>query len=75
MLLKDILGKPGKGIHFHIYGIAIMDVLATIILGYRVWKNMPYALFYTIWLFMIGEILHLIIGVNTTIIKWLKDEI
>ena len=30
-IYKNALGIPGKGVHFHVFGIAIMDVLMTII--------------------------------------------
>lgn len=78
MKLKDALGKPGEGIHFHICGIAVMDVLATVLVGcllghylflYYRWASM---IGWTLALFVLGEILHLLIGVDTTVVKWLR---
>jgi NhaP-type Na+/H+ or K+/H+ antiporter len=82
--LKDILGKPGQGIHFHFLGIAVLDVLATVLLGAAMgwltcWltDSMPMiwfvAVLYVVILFAIGEALHLIIGVDTTVARWLQE--
>ena len=30
---KNALGIPDKGVHFHLFGIAVMDVIMTIIGG------------------------------------------
>jgi hypothetical protein len=30
---KDALGIPGKGVHTHVFGLAIMDIIMTIIGG------------------------------------------
>jgi hypothetical protein len=39
---KDILGKPGKGIHsYRIFNIAIVDVLLTIIGAYIIYLFFP----------------------------------
>ena len=71
-LYKNALGIPGKGIHFHVFGIAIMDVLMTIIgagiLSYIFKWNFLITL---IVLFLIGIILHRLFCVNTTIDKLL----
>jgi uncharacterized membrane protein len=68
---KDILGVPGKGIHsYRIFGIAIADVIMTII-GAKIlsiifkWKFM-YTL---IGFFLLGIVLHKLFCVNTTINK------
>ena len=31
---KNSLGVPDKGLHFHVFGIAIIDVIMTIVGGY-----------------------------------------
>ena len=68
---KDILGKPGEGLHsYRILDIAIMDVLFTILLA----KFIQYYLLdsYSFWLILIfcffaGIIIHRIFCVETTI--------
>ena len=71
-LYKNSLGIPGKGIHFHVFGIAIMDVLMTIIgagiLSYIFKWNFLITL---IVLFLSGIILHRLFCVRTTIDKLL----
>ena len=72
---KDILGEPGKGLHSHrVFGIAIVDVLLTILLakfiqyyimeGCNIWVIL-------IFTFILGIILHRIFCVRTTIDKLL----
>jgi hypothetical protein len=81
--LKDILGKPGEGIHFHLFGVAVVDVLGTILLGCLLgwlywWKYskedypVGWMAFFTVWLFFLGEALHLLIGVDTTVALWIR---
>ena len=80
--LKDILGKPGEGIHFHVGGVAIIDVIATIVVGgflgykvaqhYKIESLTPCVLLGMIALFVVGEFLHLVIGVDTTIARIIK---
>lgn len=68
---KDILGKPGEGLHsYRILDIAIMDVLFTILLA----KFIQYHFFdaYSFWpifiiCFLLGVILHRIFCVKTTL--------
>jgi len=68
---KDIFGKPKEGIHkYRIFGIAIFDLLATIILALCIsyFFNISF-LFTFIILFLLGIILHKLFCVNTTITK------
>ena len=72
---KDILGEPGKGLHSHrVFGIAIVDVLLTILLAkfiqYYIMEdcNIWVILIFT---FILGIILHRIFCVRTTIDKLL----
>ena len=62
---KDILGVPGEGVHsLRVFGLAIVDVLATIAVAYVM--KIP------VWLaFLIGIILHRMFCVRTTIDKLL----
>ena len=62
---KDILGVPGEGVHsLRVFGLAIVDVLATIAVAYVM--KIP------VWLaFFLGIILHRMFCVRTTIDKLL----
>jgi hypothetical protein len=65
---KNLLGELDKGIHSHFMGIAIFDVLMTIvgafIISYGFNINFSYTLLI---LFLLGVILHKIFCVKTTI--------
>ena len=70
---KDILGKPGKGIHsYRFMGVAIVDVIMTIIgaLLISFLINKPFLLVLIV-LFVLGIILHHLFCVRTTIDKLL----
>ena len=71
---KDILGKPGQGIHsYRIFNIAYVDVLFTIIGAYIIYLFFPKMNYFVILilLFILGIILHKIFCVRTTIDKYL----
>jgi hypothetical protein len=71
---KDILGKPGQGIHsYRIFNIAIVDVLLTIIGAYVIYLFFPKINYFVILIlfFILGIILHKIFCVKTTIDKYL----
>jgi len=77
MLCKytNIFGKPKEGIHsIRIYDIAIIDVILTIIFSFIIsyYYKINFYLVLTV-LFIIGEILHLIFCVNTTIINYITN--
>ena len=68
---KDALGIPGKGIHsYRVFGVAIMDVIMTIIgafiFSFFFKTNFAYTL---ITLFLLGIFLHRLFCVKTTIDK------
>jgi hypothetical protein len=70
---KNALGIPGKGIHsYRIFGIAVADVVMTIIAAFIIsWLtkwNFKYTL---IILFLLGIILHRAFCVRTTVDKLL----
>ncbi len=78
---KDILGKPGEGVHFHVGGWAIMDFVGTILLGWLLgWLLGKWLKVNSTWLtigailavFVLGQFLHWIFGVDTTFMKLLK---
>lgn len=65
-------GVPGVGIHTHVWGIAIVDVLGTIlgafILGKMLGKN-PFMVFVV--LMIIGTLMHMSCQINTTLTNFL----
>jgi hypothetical protein len=69
---KDSLGVPGEKFHRHYFGIAIMDVLGTIVLS-----ELVVFLFHTPrWItlgatFLTGIVLHRLFCVRTTVDKYL----
>ena len=69
---KNALGIPGKGIHQHIFGIAIADCIMTIIGAWFLSKLFGWPYLYTlIGFFLLGIMLHRIFCVPTTIDKLL----
>ena len=74
-LYKDILGKPGKGVHrFRIFNIAIVDLLLTFLLAYVLKMYIFIETHYGIILFccfLLGIFLHRLFCVKTTIDKFL----
>lgn len=67
---KNALGIPGKGAHFHVFGIAILDVIMTILGGALLAYVFKLSYFWTILiLFVLGIVLHRIFCVRTTIDK------
>jgi len=72
---KDILGKPGEGLHsFRIFNIAIVDVLLTILAAYVISYFTKINIYYTlIGMFILGIISHRLFCVRTTIDKLLFE--
>lgn len=70
---KNALGVPEKGIHsYRLFGVAIMDVIMTIIGAYIISYFFNYNFIYTlVILFALGIILHRLFCVKTTIDKLL----
>ena len=70
---KDALGKPGVGIHsYRIFNIAIVDVIMTFIGAFIISYFLNISFIRTsIFLFILGIILHHIFCVKTTIDKLL----
>jgi len=73
---RNSLGVPGEGIHTHVGGIAIADVIATfigawLIARFTVWKLLPT----TIGFFILGVVLHHLLFVKTTFGKLVDDYI
>ena len=70
---KNALGIPNKGIHsYRVMGVAIIDVLMTILAAYLISIFFKYNFIYTtIVLFILGIILHRLFCVRTTVDKLL----
>jgi hypothetical protein len=67
---KNTLGVPGEGVHFHIFGIAIMDCIMTIVGGGLIAYLFKLSYFWSILIFFIlGIVLHRVFCVKTTIDK------
>lgn len=74
---KDALGIPEKGVHsYRFMGVAIFDVILTIILAIIISYFYKISFFYTlIFLFILGIILHRLFCVRTTIDKFLFPNV
>ena len=74
---QNSLGIPGKGVHFHVFGIAIMDVLFTFLGAWFIQKSLKKSKIYIhYWkvllaLFILGIILHKFFCVETTLNKFI----
>jgi hypothetical protein len=69
-IYKDSLGIPGQGFHTHILGVAILDVIGSILIA----ELLAYVFNWNIYLTMIavfltGIVLHRIFCVRTTLDK------
>ena len=71
---KNVLGKPGQGIHsIRFAGIAVVDLVLTIIGAWIISKKTPYLSFINIFLLLIvaGIVLHKIFCVETAFNRFL----
>ena len=70
------MSEIGKGIHFHVLGVAIVDVIATIIGGWGIAYYMkwpiPLTIFFT---FVIGIIIHRVLNIRTTVDQLLFKDV
>jgi len=69
---KNILGKPGEGVHsYRIFNIAVVDLLLTVLLAFIIHFFLPkYPLIYIlIFVFLLGIVAHRIFCVRTTVDK------
>ena len=78
---KDILGEPEKGLHStRFMGMALYDLLGTLFIT-LVWaylendNSLPNILCIFFIVFIIGELAHILFGVDTAFIKWIKKNI
>jgi len=71
---KDIFGSPRTGVHsLRFMGIAVVDTTLTIAAAFLIARafDKPFWLVFLI-LFIIGEIMHLAMCVDTTVTRLLK---
>lgn len=70
---KNIFGEPGKGPHsYRLFGVAIVDVVLTIIAAYIISYFFKYPFIYVLLiLFASGIVLHRLFCVRTTVDKLL----
>jgi len=67
---KNALGIPGKGVHTHLFGVAIMDVLMTIVGAFLLSYFFKWNFIITlVVLFILGILLHRLFCVSTTVDK------
>jgi len=70
---RDVLGKAGEGIHsYRLFGVAIADVLMTIVAAALIWRFLfpkTHFLIVLAVLFILGVLLHRLFCVRTTIDK------
>ena len=68
---KNSLGVPNEGVHaYRLFGVAIVDVVMTIIGAFMISYFFKYNLLYTtIFLFVLGIIAHRLFCVRTTVNK------
>jgi len=70
---KDALGKPEKGVHsYRFMGLAVFDVISTFVVAFIISYYTKYSFIYiSIFLFVLGIILHRLFCVRTTVDKLL----
>lgn len=76
MTFKDLFGKPGENFHAaRLFGFAFNDIAATLLLSYIISIYSRYKSVWKIFILLVclGEILHILFGVDTAFIKILKS--
>lgn len=67
---RNALGKPNEGAHFHVLGIAVVDVFMTIVLALVISYFTKWKVYWVLpALFVIAILLHRLFCVNTTVNK------
>lgn len=62
------LGKPGEGIHFHVGGIAVVDLALTVLAAFFLAKAFGHPFWaWTLGLLTAGVAAHRLFGVRTTV--------
>lgn len=71
---KDVFGKPNTGVHaYRMFNIAVVDVMATLLLAFVIarWLRVSFVWTFVV-LFIVGEWMHYMFCVDTTVIRWMK---
>lgn len=65
---RDALGVPGEGLHFHVMGVAVVDVAATLAAAWLAtrWLGGPFWA-WAVGAFALGAIAHRVFCVRTTL--------
>ena len=70
---SEIFGRVGEGVHrFRILDTPVVDFVLTLLLAMLItWLTKIPLVISTIVCFLVGILLHILFGVNTTVVKWL----
>lgn len=71
---KDIFGAPGTGVHsIRLFDIAVVDTVLTILGAVYLAKYKGWNVYWTVfWVFVVGEVMHVLFCVDTTVVKVFK---
>ena len=69
---RDALGTPGTGVHFHVGGIAVVDVILTVAAAHLIAKQTGQCFYMVLFLLLgMGVVAHRLFRVRTTVDMWL----
>ena len=70
---SEIFGRVGEGVHrFRILDTPVVDFVLTLLLAMLItWLTKIPSVITTIVCFLVGILIHILFGVNTTVVKWL----
>ena len=66
---KDVLGKPDEGVHKHVAGFAIGDVIGTLFIAAIIGQTPRETFHWFIWFFTLGQLLHWLFCVDTAFLR------
>lgn len=73
---RNVLGEPGKGVHFHVMGVAVVDLTMTIVASVLIAKLTGYRFLPVFLILMLlAIVLHRIFCVNTTLNKLIFGKV
>ena len=65
---RDSLGRPGQGVHFHVLGVAIIDVAATLTVAWLLSRGLRQPFWaWALGLAALGVAAHRLFCVHTTV--------
>lgn len=73
---RNALGEPGKGFHKHFLGIAVFDLVGTVLIALLIahYTKVDFWLIFAI-IFLLGVLLHRLFCVDTTVNKLIFGEV